>query len=142
MNALVISDSTHGDTEKIAQAIGKALDGQVLRVADVNTAELKSINLLIIGSPIHGGWFAEGIRDLHRASLALEGVNTAAFDTRTKKSMFGFAAPRMARVLEKNGGKLLAPPEGFIVLGIHGPLVDGELDRAADWAQSLRPHLE
>lgn len=56
--------------------------------------------------------------------------------------MFSFAAPRMARVLEKNGGKLLAPPEGFIVLGIHGPLVDGELDRAADWAQSLRPHLE
>ena len=139
MKTLVIYDSLHGNTEKIAQAIGEAIHGQVCRVGEVNLADLKGFDLLILGSPTHGGWFTEGVRDLLKASPALEGVKVVVFDTRTKKSIFGFAAPRIVRSLEKNGGNLLAPPEGFIVLGIQGPLKDGELERAADWAK--RPHL-
>jgi flavodoxin len=134
MKALVIYDSTYGNTEKIARAIGEAIGGQVRLVGEVNPANLHGFDLLFIGSPTHGGWFTEGIRDLLKASPALEGVSVAVFDTRTKKSLFGFAAPRISRSLEKNGGKLAAPPEGFIVLGTQGPLLDGELQRAAKWA--------
>jgi len=134
MKALVIYDSTYGNTEKIARAIGEAIGGQVRLVGEVNPANLYGFDLLFIGSPTHGGWFTEGIRDLLKASPALEGVSVAVFDTRTKKSLFGFAAPRISRSLEKNGGKLAAPPEGFIVLGTQGPLLDGELQRAAKWA--------
>ena len=134
MKALVIYDSTYGNTEKIARAIGEAIGGQVYLVSEVNPAILNGFDSLFIGSPTHGGWFTEGIRDLLIASPALEGVSVAVFDTRTKKSLFGFAAPRIARSLEKNGGKLAAPPEGFIVLGTQGPLLDGELERAAKWA--------
>jgi flavodoxin I len=67
----------------------------------------------------------------------LEGVRVAVFATRTKRSLFGFAAPRMARSLEKNGWSLLAPPEGFAVLGVKGLLREGELERAAGWAESI-----
>lgn len=143
MKALVIYDSTYGNTQKIAQAIGEAIGGQLLRVGEVNPANLKGFDLLIIGSPTHGGWYTEGIRDLLKASPSLEGVKVAVFDTRTKKSIFGFAATRIARSIEKNGGNLLAPPEGFIVLGTQGPLKDGELERAAEWARGLlaRPIL-
>ena len=81
---------------------------------------------MIIGSPTHAGWFTEGIKELREKLPALEGVNVAAFDTRTRRSIFGFAAQRIARSLEKNSGNLLVPPEGFVLLGIKGPLKDGE----------------
>jgi flavodoxin len=137
MKVLVIYDSTYGNTEKIARAIGEAIGGQVNLVSEVKPANLLGFDLLFIGSPTHGGWFTEGIRDLLKTTPALEGVSVAVFDTRTKKSLFGFAAPRIARSLEKNGGRLAAPPEGFIVLGVQGPLLDGELERATEWAKDI-----
>jgi flavodoxin I len=137
MNALIVYDSTYGNTEKIAQALGEAIGGQVLRVTEVNTTDLKGFDLLIVGSPTHGGFPSEGIHSLLKAPLALKGVNVAAFDTRTRTTIFGYAAPKIARSLEKNGGNLVAPPEGFFVLGMHGPLKDGELERASGWAKGL-----
>ena len=137
MKALVVYDSTHGNTEKIAQAIGEAVGGQVRRVGEVNPADLKGFDLLIVGSPTHGGFPTPGIDGLLQALPALQGVNVAAFDTRTKRTIFGYAAPRIARRLERNGGKLLAPAEGFFVLGMEGPLKDGELERAAGWAKGI-----
>jgi flavodoxin len=137
MKALIVYDSTHGNTEKIAQAIGGAIEGEVLRVGEVHPADLKGFDLLIVGSPTHGGFPTPGIDNLLKALPALEGVNVAAFDTRTKRTIFGYAAPRIARRLEKSGGKLRTPPEGFLVMGMEGPLAPGELARAAGWAKGI-----
>jgi flavodoxin I len=137
MKALVVYDSTYGNTEKIAQAIGEAIGGLVLQVDDVNPADLKAFDLVIVGSPTHGGLPTKGIHNLLKASLRLDGVDGAAFDTRTSKTLFGCAAPRIARSLERKGGKLLAPAEGFLVQGVHGPLLEGELERAARWAKGI-----
>ncbi|MBM3129434.1 MAG: flavodoxin family protein [Chloroflexi bacterium] len=141
MNALVIYDSVHGNTEKIAQAIAKAIGGQLCRVGQVNPADLRGCNLLIVGSPTHGGFPTEGIHRMLKASLVLKEVNVAAFDTRTATTIFGYAAPKIARSLQKNGGNLLALPEGFLVKGMEGPLKDGELERATKWAKSLSDQL-
>jgi flavodoxin I len=142
MKALVVYDSTYGNTAEIAQAIGEAIGGQVVRAGEVNPADLQGFDLLIVGSPTNGGHPTEKIHGLLQASPALEGVSVAAFDTRTATIWnrilpFGYAAPRIARSLEKSGGKLVAPPEGFVVLGIRGPLREGELERAAVWAKGL-----
>ncbi len=144
MKTLVVYDSLHGNTKAIAQAIGDALPGEVevLQAGEVNPADLKGLGLVIVGSPTHGGWPTEGIQGLLKASLALEGVNVAAFDTRTvsfwnRVFRFGYAAPRIARNLEESGANLVAPPEGFVVLGIQGPLKEGERERAAAWAKGL-----
>jgi flavodoxin len=40
MKALVVNDSAHGSTEKIAQVIGKAIGGQLLPVGEVNPTDL------------------------------------------------------------------------------------------------------
>ena len=61
MKALVIYDLTYGNTEKIAEAIGEAIGGQVLRVGEVNPADLKGFDLLFVGSPTHGGWYTPEI---------------------------------------------------------------------------------
>jgi flavodoxin len=137
MEALIVYDSKHGNTEKIARAIGEAIGGRVLRVGEVEPDALRGCDLLMVGSPTHGGFPAPGIDAFLKALPALAGLYVAAFDTRTKRTVFGYAAPRIARRLEKAGGKLRTPPEGFLVLGMEGPLAEGELARAAGWARDL-----
>jgi hypothetical protein len=80
----------------------------------------------------------------------LEGVKVAAFDTRFTESeigrvrilaffvsIFGYAAEPIADRLQKKGGTLVTPPEGFYVGDTEGPLLDGELERATAWAQDI-----
>jgi hypothetical protein len=80
----------------------------------------------------------------------LEGVKVAAFDTRYREAeiekvrilaflvkIFGYAAKPIADRLEKKGGELAVPPEGFYVTDTEGPLFEGELERAADWARQI-----
>jgi flavodoxin len=142
VKAMVVYDSQYGNTAKIAQAIGGAIGSRVVLVGDVSPLDLKELDLLIVGSPTHGGWYTPGIKGFLEALPPLEGFRVVAFDTRTASIWnrllpFGYAAPRIARKLEGNGGTLLAPPEGFVVLGIEGPLKAGELERAAGWARAL-----
>jgi len=149
MKAYIIYDSTYGNTEKIAQAIGKGLTGEV-KVLRIGEANLTTCNLLIVGSPVHGGRATPEldafIKQIPANSLA--GVSVAAFDTRFEAeeqgvglrilmSVIRYAAPRIAKTLEKKGGILVAEPEGFIVENKEGPLKQGELERATQWATQL-----
>jgi hypothetical protein len=103
----------------------------------VSPADLEGLHLLIIGSPTHGGFPTEGIHELVKAAPAPEDVAVAAFDTRTKRTIFGYAVPKIARNLEGTGGVLVVPPEGFMVEVNKHPLTDGELERAVDWARHV-----
>ncbi len=142
MNILVLYDSKYGNTEKIAQAIGETIGCQVVHIGEVNPGTLKGLDLIIIGSPTHGGFPTEDIHNLSKSNMAFHESFVAAFDTRTKRTIFGYAAPKIAKNFEKNGGKRLVPPEGFFVLGTKGPLADGELERAVHWAACLNHHFE
>ena len=43
----------------------------------------------------------------------------------------------LAKQLQKKGGELVLPPEGFYVGGTEGPLLDGELERAGAWGKRI-----
>jgi flavodoxin len=154
MKALVVYDSFFGNTEQIAQAIGKALGSspevEVVRVTAVKPEQLSGLQWLIVGSPTRGF----NPSPLIKAFLAgipadgLRGIKVAAFDTRFPASRvpgflrllfkaLGFADKHIVAGLTKKGGELAAPPGWFYVLDTEGPLVEGELDRAADWARRL-----
>jgi flavodoxin I len=146
MKALLVYDSFYGNTEKIARAIAEAItppdEVKVLRAGEANPSELASIDLLIVGSPTHGGRPTPVVQQfLNKVTQpSLAGINVAAFDTRatTKLAMvFGYAAGRIARNLKKKGGNLIGSPEGFFVTGTKGPLKEGELERAAGWAKGI-----
>jgi len=144
MKALIVYDSAYGNTEKVAKTIGGAITGEVkvLRVGEVNPEELKTFDLLIVGSPTQGGRPTRAIQDfLNKVpAAALNGINVAAFDTRLSTRLvgiFGYAAGRIASSLKRNGGTLLVSPEGFFVKGTQGPLKEGELERAANWAKGI-----
>ena len=141
MRTLVIYDSTYGNTEKVAQAIGQAIAAEVRRVGQVSPSDLKGFDLVIIGSPTMGGRPTEAIQGLLKtAGSALQGVSAAAFDTRLTAKwvrIFNYAAPRIAGSLKEMGAALLGSPEGFFVQGKEGPLKEGELERAAEWAKEI-----
>ncbi|MFB0558692.1 MAG: flavodoxin family protein [Candidatus Bathyarchaeia archaeon] len=144
MKTLVVYDSVHGNTEKIARAIGDAITGEVrvLRVGEVSSSELEIFDLLIVGSPTHGGRPTQAIQDFIKKApvTVFEGTNVAAFDTRFSSRLariFGYAAGRIAGSLKRKGGDLVVPPEGFFVEGTEGPLKEGEVERAAGWAKEI-----
>ena len=141
MKTLVVYDSTYGNTEKIAQAIGEAIGGEVRRAGQVSPSDVKGFDLVIVGSPTMGGRPTEAIQALLKAvGAALRGVNVAAFDTRLTSKwvrIFGYAAPRIAGSLKEMGATFLGSPEGFFVLGKEGPLKEGEIERAAGWAKEV-----
>ena len=152
MKSLLLYDSIYGNTEKIAQAIGDGLTDEVkvVRVSAVNASELKTFDLLILGSPVHGGRPTPAL-DAFLKELpdhVLEGMRVATFDTRFESEDQGFglrvlmhviryAAERIAKEVTKKGGRLIAEPEGFIVENKEGPLKAGELERATAWAKAM-----
>jgi flavodoxin I len=144
MKALIVYDSVYGNTEKIAKAIGGAITGEVkvLRMGEVDSSELKTLDLFIVGSPTQGGRPTPAIQDfLNKVSESdIKGINVAAFDTRFSTRLvgiFGYAAGKIADSLKRKGGTLILSPEGFFVKGKEGPLKEGELERAASWAQEI-----
>ena len=144
MKALVVYDSVYGNTEKIALAIGHALgdDVKVIHAGEVNVRDMESIDLLVLGAPTQGGRATPPVREFLKELDATHvgNRNIAAFDTRISKKwvgIFGYAAGRIARELQKLGGNLVVDPEGFFVQGTEGPLKEGETERAAEWARAL-----
>jgi flavodoxin len=154
--ALVIYDSVFGNTKRIAQSIADALsqemNAHLLSVNDVKPQNLEDVRLLLIGSPTRQfratpatmAW----IKSLTPG--ALNGVRAASFDTRIPEDqlksnkalnffswLIAYAADSLSKALVKKNAQIIAVPKGFYVSGMEGPLVDGELDRAADWAKSL-----
>jgi flavodoxin I len=144
MKTLVVYDSLYGNTEKIAQAIGDAVSGEVkvVRAGEADVSALTELDLLFVGSPTHGGRPSPPMREFldKVQSRTLQGIKVATFDTRHTSKLtvlFGYAAGRIAKSLKKKGGTLLLSPEGFFVEGTEGPLKEGELERAANWAREI-----
>ena len=146
MKALIAYDSVYGNTEQIARAIADAIapsnEVKALRAGEANISELGSLDLLIVGSPTHAGRAVPAVQNFLNKipDASVKGKKIAAFDTRTSSKVskvFGYAAGRIARALEKKGGVQAAPPQGFFVTGSKGPLKGGELERAAAWAKGI-----
>lgn len=167
MRALIIYESIFGNTLEIAEAIADGLkDGFEVAMAEVEEqhTDVESVDLLVLGGPTHtwsmsrkksradGRQQAEekgiepvskgdGIRDLvdhlhkgeHRPVVA-------AFDTAVGKRWWlptGSAAGSALNRLRKAGFDCVTDGEQFRVVGMQGPLVAGELERATEWGRTI-----
>jgi flavodoxin I len=158
MNVLIVFDTVFGNTEKIARAMGDALQGRafvkIINIKDFTGEQTKGIDLLIVGSPTRQFRPTPAISTALKAIPAdtLQGIKSAAFDTRIntdeiKSALFrfivknaGFAAKAISSALQKKGAVLVAEPTGFLVMGDQGTqMVNGEPERAAQWASSILP---
>jgi flavodoxin len=146
MRTVVIYDSKFGNTEKIAQAIGRGLSGlgdvQVMSTGEATLAERP--DLLFVGGPTQKRGASPGLRMFMDAlPAALRGVPAAPFDTRYRGAtwLMGSAAAQAARSVSKAGGDLVAEPESFFIVR-KGPmerqtLEPGEIERAEQWAAAV-----
>ncbi len=168
--ALVVVESMFGNTEQVGRAVAGGLaDGGVdTVVVDVVAAPvdlLADLDLVVLGAPTHAfslsrpGTRADAVRQGAAPERATRGLRewltsvlpqdprhcpvAAVFDTRVSKvrRLPAAAGPRAVRMARRRGLIVLGPPEAFLVSDIRGPLVDGELDRAAAWGHALAGEL-
>ncbi|NHT18801.1 flavodoxin [Cellulomonas sp. IC4_254] len=78
-----------------------------------------------------------GVREWLEVLDTAPGTPAVAFDTRVDRPVPKRASAGMAKRLRRAGCRLVLPPAGFHVAGMHGPLVDGELDRASAWGHEV-----
>ena len=162
MRVLVVYESMFGNTRQVAEEVASSLAaaGQEVALVDVRSAprDLSDVDLLVVGGPTHAfgmtragtradavtqgapdGVQETGIREwLDRLLPPERTVRCAAFDTRVRPPRVPGSAARAAdRRLRRLGLLVVSPAMSFWVVGTKGPLRDGELDRARDWATGL-----
>lgn len=160
MRALVVYESMFGNTRTVAEAIAVGLQSALqVDCLEVGSApqDPSTVDLLAVGGPTHAFGMT---RDSTRADAqnqadgpvvssgggirewldSLTGVPrlAVAFDTRVHRPRLPGSAGRAAgRVLRRHGVVLVQPSESFWVDGVRGPLIDGEVARAQQWAAAV-----
>ena len=150
MNTLIMYDSTFGNTEHLARAMADELayygTVRLLRVPEGGAFERGEADVLIVGGPTqrHGTSLAMRAFLESMPRRTLHGLAAAAFDTRYHMAAWksGSAAHRIAGRLKRAGALLVVPPESFFVAEREGPLEQGELERAAQWAEQVYAAFE
>lgn len=142
MKALVLYDSSFGNTKQLAEVIATELgkEAETVFIENADPSELSRAELLVIGSPIQGFRPTEKMNKF-LAQLKpgqLNRVKSATFDTRVKVWIHGNAADPMARKVQSAGAEIIVKQEYFYVEGKEGPLFPGEVERAAVWAKQIK----
>ncbi|MET7772745.1 flavodoxin domain-containing protein [Nocardia sp. NPDC005366] len=163
MRARIVYESMFGNTAAIAEAIADGLrvhaDVEVMNVVTAAEMPEPTIDLLVVGGPTHAFGLSRtrtrsdaaaqsdtpvavdiGIREWLDAALPVsQNTRAAAFGTKaaTPKWLPGSAARGAGKRLRRLGYDLADAPVDFLVDGVKGPLVAGELERARAWAQRL-----
>lgn len=161
MDALVLYESSFGNTAAVARAVADGLRERMgVRLA--TPAEPlpgdRVPDLVVVGGPTHAFGMSrpqtrqDARQQAHRDGDAGPGIREwiaahppdarslyATFDTRVTKvrHLPGSAARGAERALRRAGGRVVAAPESFYVADVQGPLVAGEEDRARAWGREL-----
>jgi flavodoxin len=156
MRALLVYDSTFGNTEQIARTIAEGLGGQytvqLVSAADSGPLTSYTSDLLVVGGPTQRRHMSPPLRALMEVlpRRGLQGLRAATFDTRYRMTrlLSGSAAREAARALARAGCRLVVPPQSFFMLRDVPPrgekrrhrlerLEPGEIERAQAWARDL-----
>ena len=166
MTALVLVESSFGNTRAIAEAIREGLamhtDTELLDIAEAPEALSPGVDLLVVGGPTHAFGMSrpetreDAIRQGAPAADTRVGMRewigavspdgprppVVTFDTRTRHRWIpGSAASQAAAALAQRGFPSAAPRQSFRVDDVAGPLMPGEVERARTWGEQLGTRL-
>lgn len=147
MKALVLFDSKHGNTEKVARQIAVGLkDGGIDSIecralSRSGEEDFRGKDLWVLGTPTHYGRVPFRFSTLLKNALREDhpGVKVAVFDTRMSDFPEG-AGVKLRKILEKKGKPVVAGAS-FVVVGMRGPLVEGEEERARLFGRQISDAL-
>lgn len=157
MHALVIVESSFGNTHAIAEALAEGLTASGATATLVAAGEAPSApvaDLVVLAAPTHnlglptpasrakagesgGEVAAEGVREWLERTTPSRGARVVTIDT-VVAGMFSGSAAKKAQQLARKRGWAAERGPSFVVTGTRGPLADGELDRARTYGASLR----
>jgi len=151
MKGIVIYDSSHGNTRTIAETIAETLwkanlDAEPVYVKDIKKLKAEDCDFLVLGSPTKFGTMSFTFKGFLGKLNAGEWTNKpfAAFDTELPDNIEkneGSAAEKIAEKLLEKGMRQSLPVLKAAVTGMKGPLRDGEIERARDYAREFAASL-
>jgi menaquinone-dependent protoporphyrinogen IX oxidase len=154
---IVVFDTSYGNTKKIAEAISETLkesgiEVDLFDVKDVKKLSAKDYNFLVLGSPTRFGTMSFAIRGFLGKVKSEEWMNKpfAAFDTENpeniersaRENKEWSAAEKIAAKLKDKKMNQLLPVLKALVLGQKGPLKEGEIERAEEYARRFAIELK
>jgi menaquinone-dependent protoporphyrinogen IX oxidase len=152
MKGIVVFDTSHGNTKKIAETISETLKDSGIAVdtfyvKDVKKLSAKEYDFLILGSPTKYWTMTLAMRRFLGKVKSKEWANKpfAAFDTEDPANIEkkrGSAAEKIADKLTHKQMKQQLPVLKAIVLGWTGPLQEGEIERTKGYARELAAKLK
>ena len=157
IKGIVVFDTSYGNTKTIAEAISETLkesgiEADLFDVKDVKKLSAKDYNFLVLGSPTRFGTMSLAIRGFLGKVKSEEWMNKpfAAFDTENPENIERArienkewsAAEKIAAKLKDKKMNQLLPVLKAVVLGQKGPLKEGEIERAKEYARSLAIELK
>ena len=152
MKGIVIFDTSHGNTRTIAETISGTLrevgiEVDNFYVKDVKKLSAKDYDFLVLGSPTKWGTMSFTVKGFLGKVKSKEWMNKpfTAFDTENPENIErkeGSAAEKIAEKLREKQMNQLLPVLKSVVLGWKGPLQEGEIERAKEYARKLATELK
>ena len=149
MKGVVVFQSKWGNSRQIAQSIADGLteSGHHVEVKRVGSEELETgVDFIVVGGPTRIGRAYGPIMRLAKRKLQ-EGWAGKPFATfSTGASVYSEkpspqAAEKLGELMKAVGLEEIAPPFKAGVKDMHGPLVEGELERAVEYGRELGAKL-
>jgi flavodoxin len=152
MKGIVVFDTSHGNTKKIAETISETLKDSGIAVdtfyvKEARKLSAKEYDFLVLGSPTKYWTMTLAMRRFLGKVKNKEWANRpfAAFDTEDPENLAkkrGSAAEKIAEKLRERQMKQPLPVLKAIVLGWKGPLQEGEIERTKEYARELAAKLK
>jgi menaquinone-dependent protoporphyrinogen IX oxidase len=157
MKGIVVYDTSYGNTKTIGETIAESLkksgiEVDLFYVKDVKKVIAKNYDFIVLGSPTKFGTMSFTIRSFLGKVKSEEWMNKpfAAFDTENPENIERAqaenkewsAAEKIAERLKDKQMIQALPVLKSVVFGQKGPLKEGEIDRAKDYAKELAIKLK
>ena len=151
MKGIVIYDSSHGNTKKVAETISETLlesgiEVDAFYVKEIKKLRTKEYDFLVIGSPTRWGTMSFTVkRFLSKVNEEWKNKPFISYDTELSENIEkneGSAAGKISEKLKEKQMNQLLPVLKTIVSGIKGPLQEGEIERTKDYARKLAVELK
>jgi menaquinone-dependent protoporphyrinogen IX oxidase len=158
MKGVVIYDTSTGNTKKIAETIAETLkesgiESDVFYVKDAKKLNGRDYSFLVLGSPTRFGTMSFAVKSFLGKVKSEEWMNKpfAAFDTenpenveksRAENKNWSAAEKIAEKLKEKRMSQLVPVLKSLVEAKMRGMLLEGEIDRAKDYARQLAAKLK
>jgi len=157
MKGIIIYDTSYGNTKKIAETIAETLNESGMEVVlskvnEVKKLSAKDYDLLVLGSPTKFGtmsfamkWFLGKLKSeewMNKPFVAFDTENPENIERARAENKEWSAAEKIAEKLKEKKMNQLSPVLKALVLGQKGPLKEGEIERAKEYARKLAIELK